>query len=394
MPAMIIKIFFWIILGLLLYSYVGYTLLLFFAYLISKLIPIKAGNKSGFTPSVSLIIPAYNEAACIGEKMQNCSGIEYPRDKMEIIWVTDGSDDETITRLKEYKDIRVLHDQVRRGKADAINRAVSEARSEYIVLTDANSMLNPESLKELVAPFADTLTGCTAGEKRIAPSEISTASAGEGIYWRYESLVKKLESLTGSVLGAAGELFAFRKDQYKKLATDTLLDDFTISMNIAAAGFRVKYIPEAYSVELSSLSVNEEFKRKKRIATGGIQFLIRHPELLNPLRYGFLSLKYVSHKVLRWTVAPFAFPVLFILNILICTSLSAGTLFNIMLILQLVFYIAALTGALMNNFYNHKKNIVVPYYILMMNYAMIRGILSYLKGDYSVKWPKAERRSA
>lgn len=391
---MTLKIVFWVLLALLAYSYAGYTLLLLAVSFAGRVFCRKKEPETEFSPPITIIIPAYNEAYNVKSKMENCRRIIYPVEKIEIIWVTDGSDDGTLSLLKEYENIRILHDNYRKGKSEAVNRAVTEASSNFIVLTDANAMLNPGSIEALIKPFADIQTGCTAGEKRIASSDaVSTAAAGEGIYWRYESFVKKLESLTGSVPGAAGELFAFRKNLFNPLPPDTLLDDFTISMNIASAGYRVRYIPEAYSVELSSSSVSEEFKRKKRIAAGGIQFLMRHPGLLNPFRHGSLSLKYLSHKVLRWTIVPFAFPVLFILNILIVSlSVDQGWLFHILLILQILFWFTALAGITLKTSLIKKKYVFVPFYMLMMNYAMIKGIINYFRGNYSVKWPKSERQ--
>jgi poly-beta-1,6-N-acetyl-D-glucosamine synthase len=391
---MILKIAFWLLLAVIAYSYLGYALLLIPAAFLRKIFAGGNLHEMGtLEPPVSLIIPAYNESVCIEKKMENCRNLGYPAEKLEIIWVTDGSDDGSYEKLQSYEGIKILHRKTRNGKSDAVNRSVKEAKNGYIVLTDANSMLNPQSIHELMKPFADDRTGCTAGEKKISRASPGKAvSAGEGIYWRYESFLKNLESSAGSVVGAAGELFAFRKDLFSELPADTLLDDFTISMNIAALGYKVCYVPGAFSTETSSASVKEELKRKKRIATGGIQFLGRHLSLLNPFRHGFLSIKYISHKVLRWVFVPFAFMALFFLNLaIVCIpSLNSG-FYSVSLLMQSAFYLAAAAGMFLKNPVKGCRFAFVPFYILMMNYAMLEGIISYFRGTWTVKWPKAER---
>jgi len=392
---MTVKLIFWVFAAIIFYSYFGYTLILMLKAFFNRIFE-KRTRKISFEPAVSLIIPAYNEAAFIERKMQNCREIEYPAEKLEIIWVTDGSTDESREILEKYYGIRLMHKDKRKGKTHAINRSLRDVDNDFVILTDANSMLNPESVNELVKPFADERVGCTAGEKRISKSFIEKAvSAGEGLYWRYESFVKKLESKTGSVLGAAGELFAIRKSLFKEIPHDTLLDDFTISMKIASDGYRVKYVPDAFSVELSSVSVKEELKRKLRIASGGIQFLVRNMSLLNPLKYGKLSFRYISHKVLRWIFVPFGLIAVFLLNLaIVCIPSLNNDIFRVLFTIQVLFYLMAVVGALLKDVKIRNKLVFVPFYMVMMNYAMVAGIVHYFKGKYSVNWPKAERQEA
>lgn len=391
---MILKVIFWIMLIVIFYAYIGYACILYFLALLKRVLhPGHQNFDEAFEPVVSLIIPAYNEAEYIHAKMQNCMELDYPENKLQIIWITDGSDDGSPGILKTYNNILILHKNIRKGKVHAINRCMKIVKSPFVVFSDANSMLNPEAIREIISFFADPRVGCVAGEKRITTTNRQkAASAGEGLYWQYESYIKSFESDTGSVLGAVGELFAIRSDLYQEIKEDTILDDFTISMQIATAGYLIKYEPKAWSIERASLSIAEELKRKIRIATGGIQFLRNMPELLNLFKYGLLSFKYISHKVLRWTLAPFAFILVLLLNIaIICLPGYNTPLFQLLLIIQCVFYLVVLSGALLKNVSIKHTFIFAPYYIIIMNYAVIAGFLNYLKGKYSAAWPKAKR---
>jgi cellulose synthase/poly-beta-1,6-N-acetylglucosamine synthase-like glycosyltransferase len=245
----------------------------------------------------------------------------------------------------------------------------------------------------MVKFFAEDSVGCVAGEKRISGSDREKAvGAGEGLYWQYESLIKSLESETGSAMGAVGELFAIRRELYDEVKVDSILDDFTISLQIARKGYHIKYAPLAWGTETASVSISEEIKRKVRIATGGMQTLVRMTPLLNPLRYGLLSFKYISHKVLRWTLVPFSFPLMLLLNIIIIsTPAPINPIFIIVFALQCIYYLFVIAGALLQNVKLSTKILFAPYYLFIMNYAVIKGFFSYFSGKYSVKWQKVKR---
>jgi cellulose synthase/poly-beta-1,6-N-acetylglucosamine synthase-like glycosyltransferase len=387
------KILFWVLLGFILYTYFGYTLILLLFSLIKKLFAYKTLTISkNFEPEVTLVIPSYNEENFVTEKASNALNLDYPKDKLKIIWITDGSTDNTDVLLSRFPGITVMHESERRGKIHAMNRAMKIVDTPLVVFTDANSMLNRMAIREIVKPFNNDLTGCVTGEKRISALEKQKAvGAGEGLYWQYESLIKKLESETGSVVGAVGEIFAIRTMLYEEVNEDTLLDDFTLSLRMIQKGYGIKYAPLAWGVETASLSVSEEIKRKIRIATGGMQSLSRMADLLNPFKYGLLSLKYISHKVLRWTLVPFAFPVVFLMNLLILLSGESNLLFQILFALQCVFYLMAFAGRLLENVKTRAGVFFAPYYLLIMNYAVLLGFFKYLSGNYSVKWQKVKR---
>jgi len=392
---MTIRLLFWILLFIIIYAYLGYTLILLIIVLFKKLLANqKLPAHDNFEPEVTLLVAAYNERDCIENKIRNSLELNYPKEKLKLVWVTDGSDDGTPQKLRQYKNVTVLHEEVRKGKINAMNRAVRYIKTPIIIFSDANTNLNRNSVREITNIFRDKSVGCVAGEKRIITLKKEKAvGAGEGIYWQYESVIKSLESQLNSVMGAAGELFAIRTELYDNVKEDTILDDFTISLEIAKKGYKIKYAPDAFASESGSLSIKEELKRKYRIASGGLQTLFRMTEILNVFKYGMLSFQYFSHKVLRWTLVPFSFILIFLLNLIIVFTQDINSdLYLYFLYVQLIFYLLILIGALLSNMKIRLKIIFIPYYMFIMNYAMIKGILRYISGSQSVKWEKSKRR--
>ena len=290
-----IAILFWAGVFLVFYTYLGYGILLWTLVKIREALrPARRHEVPVEAPEVTLLIAAYNEQEIVAEKMANCRALEYPAGKLRITWITDGSTDRTVELLAAYPDATVLHDARRGGKTAALNRALEHIRTPLVVFTDANTMLNPEAVTEIVRCFEDPQVGCVAGEKRVADAGGAGAAATEGGYWKYESKLKELDYRLYSAVGAAGELFAVRRGLWQTLPEDTLLDDFVCSMLIAAQGYKIAYCKEAYALETPSADMGEEGKRKKRIAAGGLQSVWRLRKLLNPFRYGVLWFQYVS----------------------------------------------------------------------------------------------------
>jgi cellulose synthase/poly-beta-1,6-N-acetylglucosamine synthase-like glycosyltransferase len=389
------RLFFWIFLFIIIYAYLGYTLILLVLVFFKRLLSNRKMSESdSYEPEVTLLVAAYNEKECIENKIRNSMDLDYPKNKLKLVWVTDGSDDGSPQKLRQYKNVTVLHEEVRKGKINAMNRAVKHIKTPIIIFSDANTNLNRNSVREITNIFRDKSVGCVAGEKRIITLKKEKAvGAGEGIYWRYESVIKSMESKLNSVMGAAGELFAIRTELYDEVREDTILDDFTISLEIAKKGFKIKYAPDAFASETGSLSIREELKRKFRIASGGLQTLFRMTEILNVFKYGMLSFQYFSHKVLRWTLVPFSFILIFILNLIIVFTRNVNSdLYLYFLYVQLLFYVLILIGALLSNMKIRLKILFVPYYMFIMNYAMINGIFRYISGNQSVTWEKSKRR--
>lgn len=383
-------LFFLISLFTLFYTYIGYGLLLFILVSIKRVFTREKELPSNYDyPEITLLVTAYNEKDYVHQKVANSLELEYPVDRLKLLWVTDGSNDGTPEMLREYENITVIHKEERMGKIAAMNRAVTFVKSPIVVFSDANTMLGKKSIKIIAQLFQHPKTGCVSGEKRVKIEERDKAAgAGEGIYWKYESLLKKWDAYLNTAVGAAGELFAIRTALFKEVEPDTLLDDFIISLRVAMQGYKIDYNPNAYAIESPSANIKEELKRKIRIAAGGIQSIVRLRALLNIFEYGLLSFQYISHRVLRWTLAPLMLPILFILNLLL---LKEGLFYEIFFALQLLFYIMALLGWYLQSRKINWKVLFVPFYFLMMNYAVYRGFFRYISKSQSVKWERAKR---
>jgi biofilm PGA synthesis N-glycosyltransferase PgaC len=389
------KIFFWLSLFVVFYTFLGYGILLYILVRIRRIFKgkrIPPSLDQDF-PTLTLIIAAYNEESIIEEKISNTLGLSYPKEKLKLIFVTDGSTDRTPDLISTYGEIKLMHKPERSGKILAMHRAMHEVDSDVVVYTDANTFLNKDALLLIARHYADPTVGAVSGEKRVMQDAVSDATAGEGFYWKYESALKKWDSELYSVVGAAGELFSVRHAVYTSVEPDTILDDFMISMRIAQQGYRIIYEPEAYASELSSENIQEELKRKVRIAAGGIQSILRLKKLLNPLHYPMLSFQYISHRVLRWTVTPFLMILALILNFVIVVQ-GGNWLYQLILFAQVFFYSLALAGWVLERRKIKVKALFVPYYFCMMNYAVLAGIRRYYKGTQSAAWDKAKRKSA
>jgi len=346
-------------------------------------------------PEVTLLVAAYNEKDYVDAKVKNSLELEYPKDKLKIVWVTDGSDDGTPELLRQYQEVTVCHNPERAGKIEAMNRGVKLSTTPIIIFSDANTMLGKESVRRIVRFFVDPNVGCVSGEKRIFSNEKDTAAgAGEGLYWKYESFLKRYDARLYSVVGAAGELFAIRCELFTEVERDTLLDDFIISLRIAMQGYVTQYDQDAYAYETSSANVREELKRKIRIAAGGFQSMVRLAPLLNIFRYGILSFQYISHRVMRWTLAPLCLLLLLVANsALACRDgLFSCNFFSVVLWLQALFYSMALLGWFLENRHIKLKILFVPYYFFIMNLSVYLGLIRYLKKSQDVKWERAKRR--
>jgi len=390
-------IVFWVLFLILFYTYAGYALILWTVLKLKKsFFPAREKEvPETYEPEVCLFVTAFNEKDVVDRKVRNSCSLDYPQEKMQYIWMTDGSDDGTPELLHKNPMIEVHHQPERRGKIHAMNRGIAFVKASVIIFSDANTTLGKESIREIVRCFADPQVGCVAGEKRIVEREKDDAAgAGEGTYWKFESWVKKMDGELNSVVGGVGELFAIRKELFEEVENDTILDDFIISLRIAKKGYRIAYAPEAYAEETASANVKEELKRKIRIAAGGVQTLVRLKELLNPFRYGLLTWQYVSHKVLRWTIAPVSLFLFLIVNGLIValyTGFSPGNIYTVLFYFQLIMYLFAVAGWYFENRQIRQKLFFVPYYFVSINYASVRGIIRFFKGRQTVNWERSKR---
>lgn len=388
---------FWTSLFIVFYTYIGYGIALYLLVKVKELFrkPVLPPMPSREDlPPVTLFIAAYNEEDVVNEKMRNCLELDYPADKLTILWVTDGSDDHTNELLARWPQATVLFQPERQGKTAALNRGMRFVKTPLVAFTDANTRLNREALLNIVHAFANPKTGCVAGEKRIAVQEKDNAAGGgEGIYWKYESTLKALDSRLYSAAGAAGELFAIRTELFETMDNDTLLDDFILSLRIVMRGHTIAYRSDAYAIESGSANMREEEKRKVRIAAGGLQSIWRLRPLLNPFRYGIFSFQYVSHRVLRWSITPILLFLLLPLNITLLFTSDTPLFYAVIFLLQALFYLTGSWGYYLSTKQIKNKILFIPYYFLFMNVNVLKGF-NYLrkrKGNANGAWEKAKR---
>jgi poly-beta-1,6-N-acetyl-D-glucosamine synthase len=273
----------------------------------------------------------------------------------------------------------------------AMNRAVRFIETPVTIFSDANTLLNKASIREIVKHYADPRVGGVAGEKKIMTGEKNKAvGAGEGFYWKYESFLKRLDSAFYSVVGAAGELFSVRTDLFHQAAENTIIEDFVQSLQICMDGYVIRYEPNAFALETPSATMREEQKRKIRIAAGAFQAMGILKNLFNVFRYPVLSFQFISHRILRWTLCPICLLICFISNILLVYR-DAGRFYDVVFLFQIVFYTLAVVGWLMASRNIKVKAFYIPYYFLFMNMSVFLGFYRFIQKKQTVVWEKAAR---
>jgi cellulose synthase/poly-beta-1,6-N-acetylglucosamine synthase-like glycosyltransferase len=330
-----------------------------------------------------LIIPAFNEEAVIAEKLENTFGLDYPPERREILVVADGSTDRTAEIVEGYasRGVRLLFQPQRQGKIAAMNRAVLHVCGDILVFSDANAMIERGSLRALLRSFADLHVACVSGEKRIRP-EGQVQAQGESAYWRYEALLKQADSLVSTAIGAVGEFFAIRREHYRPMENDCLIEDFVLSMRLVMEGWRVVYEPEAVAWEEASPSLRAEWERRARNAAGGFQAIGRLRELFSP-RYGLVAFQFLSHKVLRW-MSPFL-----MLLVWGCSAvLYSMPHYRFLFWGQVGFYLLALLGWATALLGWQCRPLQLIFYFCFANATALGGFFRYVTGAQSVTWKK------
>lgn len=383
-----LQLLFWTTLFILFYCFIGYAVLLWIAAPFRKQ-PVQKVTGDEL-PALTMVIAAYNEKEFIEEKIANTLSLTYPAGKIKYLIITDGSDDGTDKIVAQYPQVVLLHQPERKGKSEALNRAVNYVDTPLIVFSDANTILNKEALLNLVKHYADEKTGGVSGEKKIS-SPANQSGSGEGFYWLYESQIKKLETKFYSLVGSAGELFSIRTALFQLIPANIILDDFYIALCINRKGYKVIYEPAAFSSESPSASLKEEQKRKVRIAAGAFQSVSLFKDLLNISKHPAFAFQFFSHKILRWYAAPVCILIVFITNYFLS---GYTTLYQYLWYAQLVFYILAVAGWLFQKYKQFTPLFYFPYYFLFMNYCTVLGWIRYRSGKQDAIWEKSKRVAA
>ena len=382
------EIFFWTCVFIVFYVFIGYGVLISILAKIKGTKPIETLADEDL-PEVTFLVAAYNEEEIIEEKIKNTLALDYPKDKLKIKVVTDGSSDGTNDIVSRFSEAELCFKPERAGKIAAVNRVMPSVESALTVFTDANVMINKDGLKNMIRHFQSNLVGAVSGEKTVlSKEEDGASSSGEGFYWKYESFLKRKDAEWNTLVGSAGELFAIRTHLYENIDTNTLIEDFVMTMKLSAKGYKVAYEPQALAMETGSANIEEETKRKVRISAGGIQAVIMLLPLLNLFKYGKLTFQYISHRALRWTLMPLALVGAFTSIFFLAPQ---GWPYDLIMRLELIFAILALAGYAMRNGETKIKALYIPYYFIYMHYCVVLGWIKYFRGKQQVTWDKAKR---
>jgi cellulose synthase/poly-beta-1,6-N-acetylglucosamine synthase-like glycosyltransferase len=392
-----VRLVFWISLGLPLYTYGVYPLILLvlgstrqlasdLSYGLSRRTR-RAARAEAEYPRVSIVFAAHNEEAVIAQKMRNCAQLDYPPGSLEILVGCDGCTDATaaIARLTAPPNALVYEFDDRRGKPGVLNRLLPLAGGEIVVFCDANTEFDPGAIRTLVRHFTRPEVGCVCGELRLRSSE--GRATGEQLYWRYETLLKFLESRLNMLVGANGALFAIRRALFVQVPSDGIVEDLLIALNVHAAGYRVIYDPEAVAWE-EAPGAQQEFSRRVRIGAGNFHALRHTWRLLDPTA-GPVSLAFWSHKVCRWFVPP----------ALGAAVISAGILasdpvYGVAVALSALMIGLALLGRRLAFDARYWAPASIPYHFLSMNVALFLGLVTFVRGTQTIVWTPTARSTA
>jgi cellulose synthase/poly-beta-1,6-N-acetylglucosamine synthase-like glycosyltransferase len=371
---------FWSAVGLIIYTYILFPVLVFLRGLLFPL----PSRTADITPSVSMIIAAYNEANSIGAKLDNILSLDYPRDCLEVVIASDGSTDGTDEIVRSYADQGVkLLTLPRQGKAPALNAAVAASSGEVLVFSDANSMYAPEAIRALVRRFADPEVGGVAGDQQyLAKASVSSSSDGERSYWNFDRKLKQFQSRAGNVISATGAIYAIRRSLFRPVITG-VTDDFVTSTSVIAQGYRLVFAADAIAYEPVAKSSSTEFGRKVRVITRGLRGVLVMRKLLNPFRYGFYALQLFSHKLLRRLVV---FPLL-VLMVVSPLLWWRGFFYKAATLIQAGLYGCGVLGMLLSRTrLGRLKIFTIPFYFCMVNAASLLATVNILRGQRIVLW--------
>lgn len=383
-------VLFWIAVFLIIYTYIGFPLFVVVRGLLWGR-PYKSED-SAYMPFISVVISAYNESQTIGEKLDNILSLRYPREKLEVVIASDGSDDGTDAIVEEYKKYGVkLLSLPHHGKAVALNAAVAASKGEILVFSDANSIYKSDAIQALVRPFADPKVGGVAGNQvYLSETRDSSSGVGERAYWNFDRMLKKYQGRSGNTLAATGAIYAIRRALFQPIP-DGVADDFVTSTSVIAQGYRLVFAPDALAYEPVAATNQVEFGRKVRVIIRSWRAFIFMRKLLNPFRYRFYPIQLFSHKIMRYLVV-FPLLMLFLVSPLLWND---GLIYQLATIAQVSFYSFALLGLLFNQTrLGQMKLFTIPFYFCMVNAASLVALIEVLQGHQVKYWEPQRQREA
>jgi cellulose synthase/poly-beta-1,6-N-acetylglucosamine synthase-like glycosyltransferase len=348
--------------------------------------PAAAVVADGQLPRVALLIAAYNEAEVIEQRIVNALALDYPRDRLQIVIASDGSQDTTAEICRGYAGcVRVLDFPQRRGKAATLNAAVAQLDADIIVFSDANTSMDIESVRRLAEWFIDPRAGAVCG--RLVLTDPQTGRNVDSVYWRYETFLKRCEGWLDGPLGANGAIYAIRRNLFVPLGPGTLVDDLLVPLSAKLKyGCRIVYDPRAVAFEESAPDLRGEYRRRTRIGTGALQAVGTLWPLLGP-RYGWTAFTFWSHKIFRW-----ACPLFMIASFLACLMLSGESLYRGLLLAQAIFYALCALGAVVTTTNRMARFLRVLSLFASMNVALLIGFVRWFAQSQSGIWIRTQRQ--
>lgn len=342
-------------------------------------------------PSATMVISAYNERDVIGDKIRNALYLDYPADRLDIMVISDASDDGTDDIVRQFDEsrVRLFRMESRAGKSAGLSQFCPNASGEILVFTDANSMFQTDALSHLLCHFDDPEVGYTVGRQQYVETQDTASSDSENIYWSYELLMKQWESRLSSVVGADGAIYALRKQFFAPLAAEDI-NDFLLPLQVIAKGYRGVFDPRAVCFEKAAPDFLGEFRRKKRIVNRSLYALLKVPAVLNPFQVGWFAWQVFCHKLLRW-LCPFFMLILLVSSVILSVGeWQQGTfgVYCVAVLCQILAY--GLASLYIFEFFRSKRLVYVCYYFFMINVASAQGIWMLARGQVIGKW-KPER---
>lgn len=381
-----IGVVFWLCLALVAYAYVAYPLVIWCLSRLFGRAPEPPEVADADLPSVALLISAYNESSVIADRVENALKTDYPAGKYQVVVASDGSSDGTAGIVSRYADrgVKVLDYKSRRGKSAVLNSAMAEIDSDVVMLSDANTHIDPGAARRLARWLKDDTIAAVCG--RLVLTDPATGANADGLYWKYETFLKKCEGRLGAVLGSNGAIYAIRRPQYVRIANNTIVDDFVIPLLVKEqTGGRIIYDREAVAVEETAADTAAEFRRRCRIGAGGFQAITMLWRLLDPRR-GWVAFAFLSHKILRW-LCPF-----FLLGTLLASALMWRVpLYRWALAAQLAFYLAWPLSDVMPRGVKAFKLLRLAGMFTSMNLALLVGFWRWLRGTQKGAWERTAR---